>query len=91
MEEPMALVFARKHTRSRSAVARSAGQGVLWDPTRVGRSFGQAALTFRSGEDALRQRLHELELKRRRAQIKARRAVEGREAAEQTAALPFAS
>lgn len=87
----MALVFARKKTRSRTSAARSAGQGVLWDPTRVGRSFPQAAMTFRSGEDALRQRLHELELKRRRAQIKVRRVIEGRETAEKTAALPFAS
>jgi hypothetical protein len=50
-------------------------------------------MTFRSGEQVLRERLKELELSRRRAQIKARRIVEGRdESGEgQPAALPFAS
>jgi hypothetical protein len=61
----------------------------------VGRSFGQAALKFRSGDEALRQRLDELELRRRRAQIKARRVVERADervkAVEQAVELPFAS
>jgi hypothetical protein len=52
-------------------------------------------MKFRSGDEALRQRLDELELKRRRAQIKARRVLdrpdEGARAAGQPAALPFAS
>lgn len=89
------MVFARKQARARVSPARSAAQGVLWDPTVVGRSFAQASLKFRSGDEALRQRLDELELKRRRAQIRARRAVERADesvaAAERPAALPFAS
>jgi hypothetical protein len=49
-------------------------------------------MTFRSGDEALRERLKELELRRRRAQIKARRVIEERDApAVQPAALPFAS
>ncbi len=97
----MALVFARSKSTTRRAHAprlaaqRSAAQGCLWDPTVVGRSFTQAAMTFRSGEEVLRERLKELELRRRRAQIKARRVVEGRETQgsrpEQPSALPFAS
>jgi hypothetical protein len=96
----MALMFARrKSTRNARAVVaaarRSAAQGCLWDPTVVGRSFSQSALTFRSGEEALRERLKELELRRRRAQIKARHAVDARETEAgveaRPAALPFAS
>ncbi|HEX7019744.1 MAG TPA: hypothetical protein VF159_07045 [Gemmatimonadaceae bacterium] len=49
-------------------------------------------MTFKSGDEALRERLKELELRRRRAQIKARRIVEDREPQPaQPAALPFAS
>jgi hypothetical protein len=97
----MPLVFARKKSQARNARAitaaarRSAAQGCLWDPTVVGRSFVQAAMTFRSGEQVLRERLQELELKRRRAQIAARRVVEGREEKRngggKPGALPFAS
>jgi hypothetical protein len=93
----MALVFARKSSRrsgTTGAARRAAAQGCLWDPTVVGRSFSQAAMTFRSGEQVLRERLKELELSRRRAQIKARRIVEGRDEKSgegQPAALPFAS
>ncbi len=97
----MALVFARKTSSTRNsrattaAARRSAAQGCLWDPTVVGRSFAQSAMTFRSGEGVLRERLRELELRRRRAQIKARHAVDGPEAAPganaRPAALPFAS
>ncbi len=99
----MALVFARQTSTTRRgraarlAAQRSAAQGCLWDATVVGRSFAQAAMTFRSGDEALRERLKELELRRRRAQIKARRVVEGRDrqaesqAVEQPSALPFAS
>lgn len=95
----MASVFARKKAQARNARAvtamarRSAAQGCLWDPVVVGRSFVQAALTFRSGEQALRERLKELELRRRRAQIKARHAVDGREEKVEVrpGALPFAS
>lgn len=98
----MPVVFARSTPASRRARAsrlaaqRSAAQGCLWDPTVVGRSFPQAAMTFRSGEEALRERLKELELRRRRAQVKARRVIEGREGSkptrtEQPSALPFAS
>jgi hypothetical protein len=98
----MAFVFARSTSTTRRARAprlaaqRAAAQGCLWDPTVVGRSFPQAAMTFRSGEEALRERLKELELRRRRAQVKARRVVEGRESPdsarpEQPSALPFAS
>jgi hypothetical protein len=91
----MALVFTRKTVARRStrlAVQRAAAQGCLWDPTVVGRSFAQSAMTFRSGDEALRQRLKELELRRRRAQIKARRIVEDRDATPVSpAALPFAS
>jgi len=93
----MALVFARQSSATRRstrlAAQRSAAQGCLWDPTVVGRSFAQSAMTFRSGDEALRERLKELELRRRRAQIKARRVLEGREepSTVQPAALPFAS
>ena len=97
----MALVFSRKRSSGRNAGAvraaarRSAAQGCLWDPTIVGRSFTQGAMTFRSGEEALQERLKELELRRRRAQIKARHAVEDSDerqsAAAQPNALPFAS
>lgn len=98
----MAFVFARKSSSSRggrrAAALRSAAQGCLWDPTVVGRSFAQAAMTFRSSDEVLKERLKELELRRRRAQIRARRVVEGRSAEErqiatpeQPAALPFAS
>jgi len=95
----MALVFARKSASTRNtkattaAARRSAAQGCLWDATVVGRSFAQAAMTFRSGEEVLRERLKELELRRRRAQIRARRVIEGREDDRQAAkpALPFAS
>lgn len=93
----MALVFARRSAiarrSTRLAAQRSAAQGCLWDPTVVGRSFAQSAMTFRSGDQALRERLKELELRRRRAQIKARRVVEDREApiAAKPSALPFAS
>ncbi|MGE5815904.1 MAG: hypothetical protein ACM36C_15550 [Acidobacteriota bacterium] len=93
----MALVFARKSSRTRRsarlAAQRSAAQGCLWDATVVGRSFAQSAMTFKSGDEALRERLKELELRRRRAQIKARRVLEDREvpAAAAPAALPFAS
>jgi hypothetical protein len=92
----MALVFARKKSSvrrsTRLAAQRSAAQGCLWDPTVVGRSFGQSAMTFRSGDQVLRERLKELELRRRRAQIKARRVVEGRDTqTAESAALPFAS
>lgn len=97
----MALVFARKKSAGRNARAiaaaarRSAAQGCLWDPTVVGRSFPQAALTFRSGEEALRERLKELDLRRRRAQIQARRAMDRPEAEAHPVArpadLPFAS
>jgi hypothetical protein len=50
-------------------------------------------MTFRSGEQVLRERLKELEHSRRRAQIKARRFVEGRDDGPDArpAALPFAS
>lgn len=77
----MTMVFARKQTCPRMSLGTSkpeakAAQGILWDPTMVGRSFSQAAMTFRSGDGALRERLHELELRRRRAQIKARRVIE---------------
>jgi hypothetical protein len=50
-------------------------------------------MTFKSGDEALRERLKELELRRRRAQIKARRVLEDREvpAAVEPSALPFAS
>jgi hypothetical protein len=93
----MALVFARKTSRTRRstrlAAQRSAAQGCLWDATVVGRSFAQSAMTFKSGDEALRERLKELELRRRRAQIKARRVLEDREvpAAVGPAVLPFAS
>ena len=97
----MALVFTRRTSTtrrgraSRLAAQRSAAQGCLWDPTVVGRSFTQAAMTFRSGDEVLRERLKELEVRRRRAQIRARRVVEGRDTdaarSEQPAALPFAS
>ncbi|HSL24199.1 MAG TPA: hypothetical protein VK886_21875 [Vicinamibacterales bacterium] len=89
----MALMLTRKTARRRSSPARSAAQGVLWDPILVGRSFERAALTFRSGEEVLRERLRELELKRRRAQIRARRALEDRDPATsvRSGALPFAS
>jgi hypothetical protein len=50
------MVFARKKGPSRISPSRAAAQGVLWDPTLVGRSFAQAAMTFRSGDEALRQR-----------------------------------
>ncbi len=93
----MALVFDRRksasHRSTRLAARRSAAQGSLWDPTVVGRLFAQSAMTFRSGDEALRERLKELEHRRRRAQIKARRIVEGRdpEPPAHPAALPFAS
>ena len=97
----MALMFARKSSSPRggrrAAAQRSAAQGCLWDATIVGRSFAQAAMTFRSSEEVLKERLKELELRRRRAQIRARRLLEDRPAAdrkstpEQPSALPFAS
>lgn len=90
----MALVFTRKSRPRRSirlAAQRSAAQGCLWDPTVVGRSFAQSAMTFKSGDEALRERLKELELRRRRAQIKARRVLEERDVPAAPAALPFAS
>jgi hypothetical protein len=91
--ENMALVFARNKTLSggrprKSSARRIAAQASLWEPTVVGRSFAQAAMTFRSSEQVLKARLKELELRRRRAQIKARRSLQ---AAEEPAALPFAS
>lgn len=92
----MALVFARKSSKTRPsarlAAKRSAAQGCLWDPTVVGRSFARSAMTFRSGDEALRERLKELERRRRRAQIKARHVVEGEDVPQaEPAALPFAS
>lgn len=90
----MALVFARKNARRRTSASRAAAQGVLWEPTVVGRSFAQNAMTFRSGDAVLKERLRELELKRRRAQISARRVVENRDEPRRVAqpgALPFAS
>jgi hypothetical protein len=100
----MSLVFARNKSlpagRSRRSrllgqvsSRRPASQASLWEPTVVGRSFAQAAMTFRSSEQVLKERLKELDLRRRRAQIKARRALAAADAAgaEQPLALPFAS
>lgn len=92
----MALVFARKSSKTRPsarlAAKRSAAQGCLWDATVVGRSFAQSAMTFRSGDEALRERLKELEHRRRRAQINARHVVEEGDVPQaEPAALPFAS
>jgi hypothetical protein len=92
----MALVFARKSSKTRPsarlAARRSAAQGCLWDPTVVGRSFRQSAMTFKAGDEVLRERLKELEHRRRRAQIKARHVVDAEDVSQaQPAALPFAS
>ena len=93
----MALMFARNKSLSggrsgRSTARRIAAQASLWEPTVVGRSFAQAAMTFRSSQQVLKERLKELELRRRRAQIRARRSMDAADrAAEQPAALPFAS
>jgi hypothetical protein len=71
----MPVVFVRK-------------QRSLFEPPVVGRSFARAAIRFEMTDDTLKQRLAELDLKRRRAQIRARKALEGPEP--QPVALPFA-
>lgn len=84
----MALIFASKRGRRVQAVS---SQASLFDATVVGRSFQHAALQFKTSGELLHERLREFELKRRRAQIKARRVVEGRDAAaEKPIDLPFA-
>ena len=85
----MALIFASRKGRRVRAVS---AQVSLFDPTVVGRSFSHAALQFKTSGELLHERLREFELKRRRAQIKARRVVEGRETAtaEKPVDLPFA-
>ena len=85
----MALIFAGKRGRRVQAVC---AQVSLFDPTVVGRSFPHAALQFKTSSELLHERLREFELKRRRAQIKARRIVEGRDggAVAKPIQLPFA-
>ena len=85
----MAVIFASKRGRRIQAVS---AQVSLFDPRVVGRSFPHAALQFKTSSELLHERLREFELKRRRAQIKARRVLDGREAAlaEKPIELPFA-
>ncbi len=84
----MPLIFASKRGRRVETVR---AQGSLFDPTVVGRSFQHAALEFKTSGELLHERLREFEQKRRRAQIKARRVLDGREAEAATPVeLPFA-
>ena len=90
----MPLIFART-ARDKRRIG-SAGrtllevgpQRSLFDPTVAGRSFDRGGTRFRMTDEMLREKLAELDLRRRRAQIKARKAVDAPEPAPLD--LPFA-
>lgn len=87
----MPLLFARtaRDTRRIGGAPLEAGpQRSLFDPTVAGRSFERGATHFRMTDEQLQQRLAELDLKRRRAQIRARKALDTPEPA--PLELPFA-
>jgi hypothetical protein len=78
----MPLLFART-SRDRGRIGASGRpslevgpQRSLFEPTVAGRSFERGALRFDMNDERLRQRLAELDLKRRRAQIRARKALD---------------
>jgi hypothetical protein len=90
----MPLIFARtaRDTGLIGAAGRSSlevgPQRSLFDPTVAGRSFERGGTRFRMTDEMLREKLAELDLRRRRAQIRARKAVDAPE--RETLALPFA-
>jgi hypothetical protein len=86
----MPLLFARtaRDTRRIGGAPLDGPQRSLFDPTVAGRSFERGATRFQMTDEQLRQRLAELDLKRRRAQIRARKAVDAPEPA--PVELPFA-
>lgn len=90
----MPLIFARTadDTRKLGAAGRTAldtgSQRSLFDPTVAGRTFERGATRFRMTDEMLRERLAELDLRRRRAQIRARKALDAPEPEPVT--LPFA-
>jgi hypothetical protein len=90
----MPLIFARTARDSRriGAAGRTSlevgPQRSLFDPTVAGRSFERGGTRFRMSDEMLREKLAELDLRRRRAQIRARKAIEAPQAA--TLELPFA-
>jgi hypothetical protein len=90
----MPLIFARtaRDTRRIGAAGRTAlevgPQRSLFDPTIAGRSFERGATRFQMTDDMLRERLAELDLRRRRAQIRARRALDAPDPVSMD--LPFA-
>jgi hypothetical protein len=89
----MPLLFARngRQIRRIGAAGRTSLEGPqrsLFDPTVAGRSFERGATRFEMTDERLKQRLAELDLRRRRAQIRARKAVDAPEPA--PLGLPFA-
>jgi hypothetical protein len=90
----MPLIFARtaRDTRKIGAPGRASlevgPQRSLFDPTVAGRTFARGATRFQMTDEILRERLAELDLRRRRAQIRARKALDAPEPAPM--GLPFA-
>ena len=90
----MPLMFARtaRERRRIGAAGRTSlevgPQRSLFDPTVAGRSFERGATRFQMTDEMLQQRLAALDLRRRRAQIRARKALDAPEPA--SLGLPFA-
>ena len=82
----MPFLFARTAGDRRRLEAGP--QRSLFEPTVAGRRFEREAHRFGMTDERLKERLAELDLKRRRAQIRARKALDAREPA--PLALPFA-
>jgi hypothetical protein len=81
----MPLLFARTAADRRRI---ETPQRSLFEPTVAGRRFAREAHRFSMTDERLKERLAELDLKRRRAQIRARKALDAPEPA--PLALPFA-
>jgi hypothetical protein len=81
----MPLLFARTAGDRRRL---EAPQRSLFEPAVAGRRFAREAHRFAMSDERLKERLAELDLKRRRAQIRARKALDAPEPA--PLSLPFA-